>query len=180
MCRFFNKLILCLTLLFVSGLANAKPQPVSYVDLSKYAGAWYQISHVPLFFEGGVCACTRQLLTPTQQEGVIKVYNSCNDGSAEGRLRDISGEAYNDDPQSNAKFTVDFGMPWKGSYWIVGLDSQYRYAVVTDKDAYSLYILSKTPVLASDLYQEAIKIAEDQELKVKKLEMTEQTGCTYP
>jgi apolipoprotein D and lipocalin family protein len=159
--------------------ALAAPETVPFVNLDRYVGVWYQIAHVPQFFQGGVCVCARQKLT-AGQNGVVGVYNSCNQESVTGRLRDIRGEATNDDPTTNARFTVDFGFPWKGSYWIVGLDADYRYAVVTDKDARTLYILSKTPVLAQELYDEAYAIALKQELNTADLIMTVQQGCQYP
>ncbi len=180
MFTFAREIFLFATLvLSISTTASAAPQTVPFVDLSRYAGNWYQIANVPMFFEGGVCACAKQKLTPAEA-GVIKVYNSCNSGTPQGRLRDISGEAYNDDPATNAKFTVDFNLPFKGTYWIVGLDAEYRYAVVTDKNGSSLYILSKTPTLATELYEEAVAIAAAQSLKVEQLRVTEHQGCQYP
>ncbi len=173
-------MLLSLTAIFLfSSGAAAEPKTVPYVDLNQYAGIWYQIAHVPLVFEGGTCACARQKLTPGEP-GVIKVYNSCNDKNPQGKLKEISGEAYNDDAQSNSKFTVDFHLLFKGSYWVVGLDQEYRYAVVSDSWSYSLYILSKTPTLSPDLYNEAVNIARAQGLNVAKLETTVQAGCQYP
>lgn len=179
-----NKILLslkCLVLasgLSLASLASAELKTVPYVDVSKYLGTWYQIAHIPLFFEGGACACARQNLS-ADASGVVKVYNSCNTDNAAGALREIRGEAYNDDPKTNARFTVDFHLAYKGTYWIIGLDPQYRYAVVSDKDQYSLYILSKTPTLPAALYNEAVSIAA-QQLDVSKLEMTDQRNCKYP
>lgn len=129
------------------------------------------------FFENG-CVCSRQVLTPAE-DGRIAVYNSCNNQTLAGPLREIHGFATNDEPASNSKFTVDFNLPKKGAYWIIGLDSKYRYAVVSDPSLTSLYILSKTPTLASDLYQEAVEKAAEQ-IDVSKLAITEQIGCVYP
>jgi apolipoprotein D and lipocalin family protein len=162
----------------ISVEAKAELKTVPFVDVNRYLGDWYQISHIPLFFEGGTCACARQRLT-LGSKGVVNVYNSCNDQNAKGKLRDIQGEAYNDDPITNAKFTVDFHLAQKGTYWIIGLDPEYRFAVVSDKFQYSLYILSKTPTLSAKLYQEALRVAASQ-LDTSKLETTDQNGCQYP
>jgi apolipoprotein D and lipocalin family protein len=108
----------------------------------------------------------------------VDVYNSCNEPST-GELREIRGFATNNDANTNAQFTVDFGLPHKGQYWIIGLDSDYRYAVVSDPSKLSLYILSKTPTLEPELYDEAVQIAAEQ-LDVSRLVMTPQMGCTYP
>ena len=151
---------------------------VPFVDPAKYLGTWYQIAHKPLFFEGGTCACTRQKLT-NGENGVINVYNSCNEDNPSGKLKEIRGSATNDDTKTNARYTVDFNFPWKGSYWIIGLDPEYRWAVVSDKMKLSLYILSKTPTLDEDLYKEAFNQAA-QQLDTSEVKMTYQTNCTYP
>jgi apolipoprotein D and lipocalin family protein len=74
---------------------------------------------------------------------------------------------------------VDFNLPHTGQCWIIGVDSQYRYAVVSDPSKQSLYVLSKTPTLEPALYAEAVATAALQ-LDTSKLILTEQMGCTYP
>lgn len=157
--------------------AEAEIKTVTYVDPGLYVGTWYQIARNPHPFEAG-CVCSRQVLSPIN-EREIEVYNSCNLNSPEGTLSDIRGIATNDDPVSNSKFTVDFNLPRKGQYWIVGLDAHYRWAVVSDSLGRSLYVLSKTPHLAPELYQAAVAEAATQ-LDVSQLQMTLQNGCQYP
>jgi lipocalin len=50
---------------------------------------------------------------------------------------------------------------------------------VSDPSLLSLYILSKTPTLSAELYEEAVALAAEQ-MDVSKLRMTPQTGCAYP
>jgi apolipoprotein D and lipocalin family protein len=168
-----------LVLTFISASARAEIQTVPYVDVNKYLGDWYQIAHVPLWFEGiSDCACARQRLTATSNAGIIGVLNTCT--KDDGSTYSISGTASDDNASTNSKFTVSFeGVPFKGSYWIVGLDTQYRYAVVTDQGGDALYILSKTPTLSKNLYDEAVRIAA-QQLDTSKLVVTKQKACTYP
>ncbi len=150
---------------------------VPYVDLGQYAGIWYQIARKPVIFESG-CVCSRQVLTPLEN-GEIGVYNSCNNNTPKGPLRDIEGVATNVDKETNAKFIVDFGLANKGDYWIIALGENYEYAVVTDPREISLYVLSKTPELSEALYQEAIDSVRDQ-VNVSRLVKTRQAGCEYP
>jgi apolipoprotein D and lipocalin family protein len=164
---------------FISVSAHAEIQTVPHVDVNRYLGDWYQISHVPLWFEGSsVCACARQRLTSTSQAGVIGILNTCT--KDDGSPYSIAGTASDDDASTNAKLTVSFeGVPFKGSYWIIGLDPQYRFAVVTDRGGDALYILSRTPTLAKSLYQDAVAMAAGQ-VDTSKLAGTKQLGCTYP
>ncbi len=165
-------------LLFLTSFASQAVETVEYVDLNQYLGRWYQIARNPMLFEPRNCVCAQQTLT-LEDSGVVGVYNSCRKGSPEGELTDIQGTAKVTDPVSNAKLVVDFGLPFKGTYWIIGLHPEYKWAVVTDKDARSLYILSKTPMLSDELYQEALQAAEAQ-VPINKLLETSQVGCTYP
>lgn len=163
--------------LFMPFSAQADLSTVDFVDLNLYAGRWYQIAHNPLFFEDG-CVCSIQdlsALSPTE----IHVKNSCRSQTINGATREIAGVATVEDAKTNAKLKVDFGLPQKGDYWVIGLDPQYRYAVVSDPSMKSLYILSKTPSLSADLYAEAVATAGKQ-VSTAKLVETLQAGCTYP
>ena len=152
---------------------------VPFVDPVRYLGVWYQISHKPQWFEfGRVCACARQKLSQGNN-GVVNVYNSCNEDNPAGRLKEIRGIAKNDDRQTNAKYTVDFNFPWKGSYWIIALDPNYQWAVVSDALQSSVYILARTPTLDPQRYQDAFAQAARQ-LDVSDVKMTYQANCTYP
>lgn len=158
--------------------ARAELKTVAYVDPAKYMGDWFQIAHIPMWFEFGNCSCARQRLT-LLPSGKVGVFNSCNDGGPGGELKTIQGEATIVDTATNAKLSVDFHLPWKGTYWIIGLDEKYRHAVVSDQGESTLYILSRTPTLEEDLYKDALAIAARQ-LDTSKLRLTQQTGCRYP
>lgn len=182
MMSIFRSSILFLSSVAMSVLAStahATLQTVPYVDVTQYLGTWYQISHNPLAFQGE-CACSQQKLgLAGNGSGRVTVYNSCNDKTPAGPVRDISGFATSDDPASNSKFTVDFGLPRTGAYWIIGLGDNYEYSIVSDPTEASLYILSKTPTLDQALYDEAVAKAAAQ-TDISKLVLTEQNGCVYP
>ena len=74
---------LLLSLIILACLpSQAELQTVPYVDLSQYAGRWYQIARNPLPFEGD-CYCSQQTLTGLP-DGRVGVFNSCNKGSVTG------------------------------------------------------------------------------------------------
>ena len=172
-----KKILALLALTFIGTNSFAEIRTVPHVDLSRYLGNWYEIARNPVVFEQN-CFCSLQKLS-SAEEGTIKVLNSCNQGSISGPLATISGTATSDDKASNSKLTVDFGLPYKGEYWIIALADDYSYAVVTDSKSYSMYILSKTPTLSDTLYNEALQAASAQ-VDTSKLEKTVQQGCRYP
>ncbi|MGE3260340.1 MAG: lipocalin family protein [Bacteriovoracia bacterium] len=171
------------TILFASlfsALAQAEPRTVPFVDVNRYiAGPWYEISANPMPFEKD-CTCSRQVLG-LESDGRLNVRNTCNDKTQRGPVREVKGFATNDDTASNAKFTVDFGFPIKGKYWIIALDPAYQWAVVSDPTELSLFVLSKTPTLDPALYDAAIAEASSAgQVDTSKLVSMQQTGCSYP
>ncbi len=174
-----NKLLILIQLIcaysFSFGAANIKT--ASNVDAARFLGTWYRIAANPIIFEPS-CVCARQVLN-MQSNGKIGVYNSCNKKDTTGKLVEIRGTAQPKDA-SVSKLSVDFGLPWKGSYWIIAVDQDYRWAVVSDSLGYSLYVMSKTIDLSPEQYQEAISAAMANNVSVKRLKIQSQAGCVYP
>lgn len=171
-------LITGFALTLLSTVAVAAPRTVDYVDLKRYLGDWYEIGSIPQVFSQG-CVCSRAQYAELP-DGKISVYNTCNKGSADGKLNEAKGTATVADRATNAKLEVVFFLPFKGDYWIIGLDKDYRYAVVSNRDGSSLWILSRTPELAPDLFDEAKKIAVDNGIDLGKMQITSQAHCQYP
>ena len=152
---------------------------VSSVDPLKFMGTWYRISSKPIIFEP-TCACARQVLN-AKSDNTVGVYNTCDKNTVGGDLVTIGGYAVPTD-RSYAKFDVHFtGVFPTGSYWIIALDPDYRWTVVSDKYGYSLYVMSREPELAPELYQAAVSAAAANGAPVDKLVMQVQEGCApYP
>ena len=127
------------------------PLPVDSVNLQKYAGKWYEIARIPNSFQK---KCDRNTTATyiLQDDGRIKVINRCieKDGSESKSV----GVAKVIDTVSNSKLEVSFvrilgiQLFW-GDYWIIGLDKDYRYAVVGTPSRKYGWILSRTPKLSS-------------------------------
>ena len=62
-----------------------------------------------------------------------------------GRVWKYKGEAFVDDKITNAKLKVQFFWPFKGDYWIIDLDKNYQYAIISEPDRQYLWILSRSP-----------------------------------
>lgn len=169
-----NFIFIIISIILLGSNSFAKINTLDKVDLGKFAGTWYRIAANPILFEPK-SACARQVLTPTA--GPISVYNSAILQSS-GKLFEIGGTA---DPvdSTGSKLNVDFGGGRKGSYWIIAFDPANGYAAVTDSWGYSLYIMSRTPALAANLYQKAVAEASAQ-VNTKRLQIEEQTNCSYP
>ncbi len=133
------------------------PPVVDAVDLTRYAGVWYELGRLPFRFQrqcvGDVTA--EYALRP---DGRLDVINSCRTekgtmSRAAGVARVVSTDG------SNAKLEVRFApailsfIPavW-GDYWILDLAPDYSTAIVGTPDRKSLWILSRTPTVDEARY----------------------------
>lgn len=138
-----------LTIFLVSGCSSipnkATPelQVVSYVDIERYLGKWYEIALYPNWFEKGCFGSTAYY--EKLESGQIKVTNQCRMHGPDGELNEAIGEAYIADRKTNAKSKVQFFWPFKGNYWIIDLDKDYQYAIVSEPNRQYLWILSRSP-----------------------------------
>lgn len=119
---------------------------VSEVDLNRYSGTWYELASYPQFFERG---CINVRATYTPKDGYIEVFNQ---SIKKGKPNDIKGKAFVVENSGNAKLKVQFFWPFKGDYWIIDLADDYSWAVVSDPDRSTLWILSRTRKMDENLY----------------------------
>lgn len=122
-----------------SSQAGDDPAVVGTVDFSRYAGHWFEIARYPTFFQRGCesSAADYTLLA----DGAVGVHNTCFSGGRQ--ISDIKGEARVTNPAEPAKLVVDFGFFRRGDYWIIALDPDYQWAVVSGPGKSSLFILAR-------------------------------------
>jgi len=145
---------------------------VDNVDLTRYAGKWYEIASFPQRFQKG-CLCTTAEYTLTDKDYVI-VENRCNKDSINGKESYIKGKAFLVKNTGNAKLKVQFFWPFRGKYWIIDLAEDYSYAVVGHPNRKYLWILSRTPVMDQEIYNEILKRSKDKGFDISNLKITVQ------
>ncbi|AZY50518.1 lipocalin family protein [Bordetella avium] len=170
-----RRLILSLVLL-ASGLGLAQAQPaavrtVDHVDLDRYMGRWYEIAHLPMFFQRN-CVGDTTAEYSQNTDGTVSVTNRCR--TKNGSIDAATGTATVVADSGNAKLEVSFFRPFKGDYWIIGLDPEYRWAVVGSPNRKTLWVLARTPELAPADLQQALNIAKSQGYDLSELKYTEQ------
>jgi apolipoprotein D and lipocalin family protein len=126
---------------------NSSPElkVVPYVDLDRYLGRWYEIALYPNWFEEGCFRSTA--FYEKLKDGKIKVTNQCRMYGPNGNLNEAVGIANIGDGKTNSKLRVQFFWPFKGDYWIIDLDEDYQYAIVSEPDRQYLWILSRSPIM---------------------------------
>lgn len=154
-------------------MANPPLQTVPHVDLDRYMGKWYELARLPNRFEK---KCDRDIAAEYARLGTgVSVRNTCM--QANGKLNVANGKAKVVDPASNARLKVTFFWPFYGNYWIIGLDSEYRWAIVGEPSRRYLWVLSRKPVLSEQTLQEIRKQIEAAGYLPSALIYPKQTGA---
>ncbi|MFZ9700805.1 MAG: lipocalin family protein [Flavobacteriales bacterium] len=158
------------------GLFGCAAQPpletVQYVDLQKYAGKWYEIASFPTRFQAG-CQATTATYT-LSPEGHVVVENRCRRDSLNGELSYIKGKAWVEPNSGNAKLKVQFFWPFRGKYWILELDPEYRYAAVGHPNREYLWILCREPKMEAAIFQEICRNLKAKGFDINRLVLTPQ------
>ena len=136
---------------------------VSAVDLVRYTGLWYEIAKIPNRFQKQCARGTTAEYT-LRDDGKITVVNRCF--KEDGSLDEAEGVAKIEDTQTNAKLKVSFvsilgWRPFWGDYWVIGLDSNYQWAIVGDPDLKYGWILARTPALDEATLETVFTILEN-------------------
>lgn len=136
---------------------------VAELDLSRYAGTWHEIAHLPVSFQK---KCTGEITATytLRDDGLVGVRNRCRvrDGAfaqAEGVARPVPGQP--------GRLQVRFAPDWLGwlplvwaDYWVIALDPDYEWVIVGEPDRKYLWILSRSPTMPLKRFRELKARAE--------------------
>jgi lipocalin/uncharacterized protein YbjT (DUF2867 family) len=174
-------LVAATTLPLATAPAQTPPtvRAVPFVDLDRYAGDWFEIARFPNGFQRQ-CVGDVRATYGRRPDGRVDVVNRCRttEGGTEAR-----GVARIVDERSFAKLKVRFAPAWLswlpmvwGDYWIIGLASDYSWAVVGDPGRDYLWILARASHLDEASIAAAQAAARDNGFDVTRLVPTSQSG----
>jgi apolipoprotein D and lipocalin family protein len=155
-------------------------RPVSAVDTGRYLGTWYEIAAIPQLFEVQ-CAGDVVANYAAAENQTVEVRNSCRTWF--GGTSSVTGRARVENRPANSVLTVSFlriaghwlyfGGP---NYVIIGLDPDYRWAVVGDPSRDSGFVLSRTPTLTGAELAAAKAALTSNGYDLCELKLTRQNG----
>lgn len=156
------RLVACLSSLvalcgFCFGALAAQPvTSVPALDVSRYAGQWHEIAHLPNSFQKD---CAGQITAgyTLRADGTIGVRNACTDGNSEQLVADGLARPVEGHP---GQLEVRFAPGWLSwlplvwaDYWVIDLDPDYTWAVVGDPDRKFFWILAREPSMDRQLFE---------------------------
>ncbi|KAA3630391.1 MAG: hypothetical protein DWQ02_18055 [Bacteroidetes bacterium] len=153
-----KEFMIFLAMLGLFSCKTAKELPtVDVVDLDKYSGLWYEIAKLPNSFEKGLDCVTATY--SLKDNGKIKVENKGRLLKDVSRYKDITGTAWVPDEAFPGRIKVRFFWPFSGDYYIIDLGEQYEYALVGSPSRNFLWILSRTPEMDKDQFDQLLEVA---------------------
>ena len=171
-----------LALAFAGLFANARSHAadtvsplrvVPSVDFARYEGKWYEIAHLPAWFQKD-CASDTTATYSRRPDGKITVLNQCR--KPDGKMKTATGTAkVASEKEPNTKLKVTFFWPFYGDYWIIDLDPEYRWAVIGEPKRQYFWILSRSPQITPALYNRLLEHARAQGYDLSKLIVTRQS-----
>ncbi len=156
----------------------APVKTIAALDVPRYLGTWYEIAKFPNWFQKK-CVGNTKAVYSLKADGNLRVLNSCK--KASGEITEAEGVARQLGAKDSPKLEVRFAPEWLsflpivwGDYWVIDLDPQYQVAVVSDPSRNYLWILSRTPQIAPQVYEEVLQRLQQQEFDIRQLEKTPQ------
>lgn len=140
--------------------SQEKPTVVTSVDLTRYAGTWYEIARLPNSFERNLKCITATYTLRT--DGKINVLNKGHKIKDPEKINSANGLAWVPDKSAPAKLKVRFFWPFSGDYWILYLDKEYRHVLVGDPSYKYLWILSRNSRMDESTYYMLTEKAKEQ------------------
>lgn len=155
-------------------------QAVPELDLTRYAGKWYEIARLPTRFEED-CARNVTATYTVEENGEISVLNECV--TEEGEKKSATGTArLAEETGPNSKLKVSFVTPFLhflpfvwADYWVIDLDPEYRFAAVGEPDRKYFWILSRTPQMDTATYERILGRVASQGYEVSNMIQTVQS-----
>jgi apolipoprotein D and lipocalin family protein len=168
-------------------VATAAPplKTVEHLDAERWAGTWFEVARVPNSLQAR-CRTDATTTYLPQPDGSLRVVQRCRDADdnwfvATARAVGFGGEL------SASRFKLSYLPAWldwlpavRGDHWVVMLDDDYRYAVISEPSREQLWILSRTPELEASTYDAIVARLRNARFPVDELVPTPQLAQRLP
>lgn len=173
--------LLCLGATQALAETPSTPPPLASVaslDVQRYMGKWYEISHYPNWFQKK-CQGASRAEYALKDNGEVQVVNRCRLENGETNVASAVGRQVGG--ADSARLKVSFAPAWLsfipavwGDYWVVDLDPEYSLVAVSEPKREYLWVLSRTPQVDAARYTALLARLEGQGFDVSKLITTKQ------
>lgn len=145
---------------------NVDNKPVSFLDLNKYMGLWYEIARFDHSFERGLVGVTATY--SFNSDGTVRVENKGYKNTLDGKEKIAIGKAKTV-KGIPGQLKVSFFLWFYADYNVLLIDKNYSYVLIGSKSPDYLWILSRTPKLSAKDYKKLIDEAKRRGYDTSKL-----------
>jgi len=167
--RNLSLLLLVTIILFSCDMKKTvNTETVKDFELNRYLGKWYEIARFPNRFEKELVGVTATY--SLRDDGKIEVLNEGRKNSLDGELKQAKGKAKVPDASNTAALKVAFFLFFYADYYVMELDKEnYQWALVGSSTDKYLWILSRTPQMDENIYNQLVESAKSRGYDVSKL-----------
>jgi apolipoprotein D and lipocalin family protein len=190
----FSPLVICLYAVLAFGLpcvqagetapatntasAPGPLQTVAAIQVPRYMGVWFEIAKYPNSFQKK-CVANTQATYSLLADNTVRVVNRCTE--SDGKVKEAIGTARQIGEASSPRLKVRFAPAWLsflpmvwGDYWVIDLDPDYKLVAVSEPERNYLWVLSRTPKVEPQAYQQLLGRLQSKGFELSKLERTRQ------
>lgn len=175
--RMIKNALLALRRLLPGGLGKPRQPPttVARVDLDRLLGTWFEVARLPNLEADGPWQCSVNVTaTYTKHpDGGISVQTAADNAKARMRRSEVKGTVHPADA-SGSKLILRFFKLIRGDLWVIGLDPDYRWALMGTPSRKRLWLIARTPRLEAEAFQQAMAIADAQGYDAARVRPTAQ------
>lgn len=125
-------------------------QPVAQVELPRYMGDWYVIANIPPWIEQGAHNSVENYRL--DEDGNIPTTFTYRKDAYDGPLKTLHSKGFVVDPDSKARWGVQFIWPIKAEYLIAWLADDYSQVIVARNARDYVWVMARTPVISDADY----------------------------
>ncbi len=145
-----------LTLVGCAGSPAGSQMPtVDRVDLGRFMGDWYVIANIPTFLEKGAHNAVENYRL--DDDGTIATTFTYRKGSFDGEQKTLTARGYVRDPDSNARWGMQFIWPFKADYRIAYLDEAYSQTIIARQARDYVWVMARSPSVDDASYTRLVR-----------------------
>ena len=170
----FCTLLLSL-LLLPESKAHSRRQtlkPVNNLEISRFMGPWYVISHIPTLLEKKAYNAVESY--SLNEEGRIDVIFTYRKGSFEGPKRKLTPKAALKKGGKASEWDIQLLWPFWSDYQVIDLSIDYQWTIVGVPNKKYVWIMARKPFMDPALHRKLVLKLKDSGFNTKKLRMVPQ------
>jgi apolipoprotein D and lipocalin family protein len=152
------------------------PATVAEVDLNRLMGIWFEVARLPNLEADGFGQLGVDVTATYEKrpDGTIGVQTVSHNARARMRRTEVNGTVR---PMNagGSQLLLTFYRVIRGRLWIIGLDHDYRWALMGTPSRRRLWLISRSPRLAQAEYDRAMAIAAGQGYDAARVRPTPQS-----